>query len=886
MRGGSGSGGNNKFDSRNGGREPLPFFGPGGSVGYREDDSMRALWAWVVVILSAVTLMLVAAGAAAAAFVWLQEAGVIDEDAGAETVWDACGDGWDGTGSSTSDTFIRVQQEQFGYVCAPTALFAGAWLAYWAAAFLFVSFKLRLLCFACLPGGGLSSGGRAAAAAGPQRRPNSLPLGTVYPYASHAGSVSSRSLDGPPPDPSKIRYHWSSPWIRLLALVNVGAGAVYMWWRVQRSMVDLAYPAWSWIFFAGECILMLGVFFSHASRMYPSERDHCTMDELVTIDNMLGAKATVAILVPTAGEKLRALKQVIVGAYSQRLWASTEQMSRQLRVCVLDEKARPEVLELVQIVYELAGALAEPAVQREISIKLEESWVSLKIWLDTFETFDRLDRYIFSRQCSRVFELSAALEEVVERAHGAHFAPRKVEAPPPKVEPGMRRVFDGNKRIPSLAYYARKDAGMPRVSPKAGNMNAAIFPTEPGMAPVIGGARIVMVNDARHRIKSECLQRTMPYFFRLRWSRPHYEWADVAYVQLPQRFADLKDGDPLGNFAVMTFYIANVAKDGAGAVTSCGQGSLWRVDALSGYDVRGKLTIPDPVQRRELIGHECGFRAEVLIEDTHTSLSLFRYGWRSAYVCEPNEALAICVDPPDTVEWRVKQVFRWHLGAVQLFLNDGLRYTWAWGMPSLLHRVVAFDSITYYFQALGGMLIVLMPIIFCITQTTPFDTRGLQFIYFFFPYIITATLPTTLSVSWKGVHPDRVLTDEQFWLATCYVQLWALFTGLKDKLMRADPDNAWTKKCPTWPLPLTYLALAASAVYTTVAWALRGFSEPLIWFTSLGACVIIMHGLWPMFYCWLPKGAVPGMPTAYTRKILLVLAFIAGSGLLVAFAVN
>lgn len=93
-----------------------------------------------------------------------------------------------------------------------------------------------------------------------------------------------------------------------------------------------------------------------------------------------------------------------------------------------------------------------------------------------------------------------------------------------------------------------------QVSPKAGNMNAAIFPNSPGEEPVIGdGARIVVVNDARHRLKTEFLQRTVPYFFKLdRRTGKKYEWADVGFVQTPQRFEDLKDGDPLGNHAVLT----------------------------------------------------------------------------------------------------------------------------------------------------------------------------------------------------------------------------------------------------------------------------------------------------------------------------------------------
>lgn len=113
------------------------------------------------------------------------------------------------------------------------------------------------------------------------------------------------------------------------------------------------------------------------------------------------------------------------------------------------------------------------------------------------------------------------------------------------------------------------------------------------------------------------------------------------------------------------FFVSNVSKDGVGGVTSCGQGSLWRVDALRGMAADGRQTV-DHVSSPEIIGHDCGFRAEVLIEDTHTSLEFFKLQWRSAYVCEPGETLAVCVEQPNTVAWRVKQVW---------FLFDGAHRT-------------------------------------------------------------------------------------------------------------------------------------------------------------------------------------------------------------------
>lgn len=92
-----------------------------------------------------------------------------------------------------------------------------------------------------------------------------------------------------------------------------------------------------------------------------------------------------------------------------------------------------------------------------------------------------------------------------------------------------------------------------KVSPNAGIMNAAIFPNSPVDKLVMDeAARIVVVNDCRHRLKKDFLQRTVPYFFKLNQSAGNKYVADVGLVQTPQRFEDLGDGDPFGNHAVLT----------------------------------------------------------------------------------------------------------------------------------------------------------------------------------------------------------------------------------------------------------------------------------------------------------------------------------------------
>lgn len=68
--------------------------------------------------------------------------------------------------------------------------------------------------------------------------------------------------------------------------------------------------------------------------------------------------------------------------------------------------------------------------------------------------------------------------------------------------------------------------------------------------------------------------------------------------------------------------VINHGKDGIGAVSSSGQGSLWRLEALKGQRPDGSCT-EDP-KNLVLVGKKLGFRSEMLIEDTHTSIELFR----------------------------------------------------------------------------------------------------------------------------------------------------------------------------------------------------------------------------------------------------------------------
>lgn len=55
-----------------------------------------------------------------------------------------------------------------------------------------------------------------------------------------------------------------------------------------------------------------------------------------------------------------------------------------------------------------------------------------------------------------------------------------------------------------------------------------MFPMDdPTSPPLIGPSTIVVVNDARHQLQPEFLQRTTPYFFEVDSITQQYKWAKV-----------------------------------------------------------------------------------------------------------------------------------------------------------------------------------------------------------------------------------------------------------------------------------------------------------------------------------------------------------------------
>ena len=89
------------------------------------------------------------------------------------------------------------------------------------------------------------------------------------------------------------------------------------------------------------------------------------MDDLVKVDKTLSVRSAVTIFLPTAGESLHVLRQALLSNLSMRLWASEHEPRNQLRIIVLDEKRRLELICLVALCYKFAAMFANnPQVRK------------------------------------------------------------------------------------------------------------------------------------------------------------------------------------------------------------------------------------------------------------------------------------------------------------------------------------------------------------------------------------------------------------------------------------------------------------------------------------------------------------------------------------------
>jgi cellulose synthase/poly-beta-1,6-N-acetylglucosamine synthase-like glycosyltransferase len=213
---------------------------------------------------------------------------------------------------------------------------------------------------------------------------------------------------------------------------------------------------------------------------------------------------------------------------------------------------------------------------------------------------------------------------------------------------------------------------------KAGNLNHALSVVE---------ADVVAILDADHVPSRDFLAHTLGYF------------ADpsVALVQTPQSFYNLesfehaKHGDAVYNEESVFYRVIAPAKNRWAAPFWCGTGALVRVAALRSVG---------------------GVATESVTEDIHTTIRMYRAGWKGVY---HNEILANGLAPSDA-EAYLTQRNRWATGAMQVLRMENPLFG-----PGLSfgQRVAFMTTLFAWFDAWRMLAYMVIPVAVIFTATSP-----------------------------------------------------------------------------------------------------------------------------------------------------------------------
>lgn len=393
-------------------------------------------------------------------------------------------------------------------------------------------------------------------------------------------------------------------------------------------------------------------------------------------------------------------------------------------------------------------------------------------------------------------------------------------------------------------YIARaKPQGRPHHA-KAGNINHALFSGETH-------GDFVLTLDADHIPKPQFLQRVLPYFFELNLDRGQYEGNRIAFVQTPQAFYNLPQGDPFGHDAHLFYGPIQQGKDGMNAAFYTGTNAVLRREALVTMGLQHFASDFAKDEQRlaefDLIG---GLSSISITEDMNTAMRLHSVGWHSVYHSEIlAEGLA-----PDDLSSTLKQKLRWAQGTIQVLLRDN----------PLVKPGLSFWQRLQYFQTMysyfGGFFIALFlayPIVFFFTGLIPVSSFGPQFALHFIPAYVINRL-TFVAASW-GIPLVELWRNEQYAIALfpLYIQaVWSVFTGQPIKFQVTPKQRQSGVYLGLVRVQLVFFVLTlAGIIWGMIQLILGHWPDPWVYAINSSWAVYHLTLLWAIIRAawWQPK---------------------------------
>ncbi len=333
---------------------------------------------------------------------------------------------------------------------------------------------------------------------------------------------------------------------------------------------------------------------------------------------------------------------------------------------------------------------------------------------------------------------------------------------------------------------------------KAGNLNHALSVIE---------ADLVAILDADHVPTADFLGATLPYF----------EDPDVAFVQTPQDFYNLDsfehqragDGHVFNEESVFYRVIAP-AKNRWQAPFWCGTCALVRTAAIRSVG---------------------GVATESVTEDIHTTIRMFRLGWKGVY---HNSVLARGLAPDDAASYLLQRN-RWALGAMQVLrvenplLGPGLTFT---------QRLAFMTTLYGWFDSWRTFAYMVLPLLVVATGAVPILAPGEVFAPFFV---------ATLAIQFVGLrllargHYPPVLSVlfEVLRMPAILPATLAIVAPGRNRPFRVTPKGRQADGRTRVPVPRLHSILAAASAIG------------MVWFTAT------LAGLTPVRYeiPWAAVGA-------------------------------
>ncbi|WP_242031947.1 glycosyltransferase [Microcoleus sp. FACHB-672] len=635
---------------------------------------------------------------------------------------------------------------------------------------------------------------------------------------------------------------------RYLAEINLILGAWYLYWRINNSInfdaLWLSIPlllAEIYSFFGGV-MFVIGLWrplvrqVKSIDKLMPplSRRDWPTVDVFITCYSepagMVEETARAALAMDYPPTKLRVY--VLDDGNSPAMRAMTEKLAiEDLQSPVLQHEAEQIDSERTQLVERLRQLenLAPDIQAAEEFLQGESDSANAKM----AGFIQRLQQFVLwlPPQHQSVREHLQAERKSLEAA---------IDQKEQELIELARFRYIARPKIAGKAHHA-----------KAGNINYAIFSGETS-------GDFILTLDADHIPKPHFLKRVLPYFFTYNVFAGKYEHNRIAFVQTPQDFYNIPQGDPFGHQASLFYGPIQQGKDGMNAAFYTGTNAVLRREALVNVGLQYfSDEFSKDAQRLDEFDLVGGVSSNSITEDMNTAMRLHGAGWKSLY---HNEILAEGL-APDDLSSTLKQRLRWAQGTIQVLVREnpltkpGLNF---W------QRLQYFQTMYSYFSGFATVVFIACPIIYFFTGVIPVKTYGPAFAIHFIPAFVINRL-TFLAASW-GIPAREIWRSEQYAIALfpLFIQaVWSVLTNRPIKFQVTPKQRqAGIYLRLVWPQLLVFCLTIISIVWA-LCWLVIGqiqhpnLEQPMAYVLNLAWSIYNLTLLWAIIRAaiWQPPSA-------------------------------